>query len=808
MLQEGKLGVHPPGSLGVAFFVHAKGDCFIGRTGDGITDVLKKTGSLRLDEGGKMRAIALRQRVFSNLLEADARGHLPELLFVCCNPDQLGLYTGELTRFLENLAQRSRLKSIDDVASQVPISLVLPNGILAEQTVQTYEQQLRESMLMGRLEGVTKDMIAALLDRVVRGISLQAGGRRGTGADTTYILEAKGSLIFAGGGQPERRRIEAILSDHGYRFNHARDVPGTRIEFDKAMISTVLNVGGLIHTVKPSGELIDLRMGDLCQDPTKAEFVDRVTRAVFEVGRSAGAYTDDDVYEDIWQAHRETIFSVAGHVTSSLKTFGEALSRGLSDVKLFSNEEWILTPLCRYAARAGLTEHEELFRSLGRQVQDAMARAIRFREQGAGENGSRINPMKLAAQRNFNIELYDAGAGNMLLVGTMLDDEHLLKLELNVFLPDEQITRARLDMIRAPFPVCREVEAVADCLVGLRIERGVIHEITRRIGGRAGCSHIKELAANIVYFVASHLVRRRAGVDPLSTDYVFRLPEERFTLTKELLRDSCLAYCQTTPMGLDERIGIKRVGAEHSHPVPLGTYEPSLGVLLRDRARRFGDKTYLRYRHDEQVQALSWTDFAQSTFRIAANLLARGAGPGDRIAMISENRAEMYLFELAAMSIGAVSVPIFAGYPPPQLAYVLGHARPSRVVVSGMHQLAKIESSRHPWVQQYFCMDFDDDAKAWGALDFGELTSDGGVSPAVVDRHIDAVRPGDLCTIMYTSGTTGPPKGVQLCHRNLISQQKAVSLIWDVDEKDVLMSYLPWHHSFGGLFERYLTLYH
>jgi long-subunit acyl-CoA synthetase (AMP-forming) len=60
---------------------------------------------------------------------------------------------------------------------------------------------------------------------------------------------------------------------------------------------------------------------------------------------------------------------------------------------------------------------------------------------------------------------------------------------------------------------------------------------------------------------------------------------------------------------------------------------------------------------------------------------------------------------------------------------------------------------------------------------------------------------------MYTSGTTGPPKGVRLTHRNIISQQKAISLLWDVDKDDTFLSYLPWHHSFGGLFERFMTLF-
>jgi long-subunit acyl-CoA synthetase (AMP-forming) len=124
-----------------------------------------------------------------------------------------------------------------------------------------------------------------------------------------------------------------------------------------------------------------------------------------------------------------------------------------------------------------------------------------------------------------------------------------------------------------------------------------------------------------------------------------------------------------------------------------------------------------------------------------------------------------------------------------------------------MHQLEKIERDRYPWVEKYFCMDFDDACAAWGALDFASLTAEGGASDEEFEARLNAVRPDDLCMIMYTSGTTGPPKGVQLSHHNLLSQQKALSLLWDVNEDDVFMSYLPWHHSFGGLFERFMSLH-
>ncbi|MBN2489918.1 MAG: AMP-binding protein [Planctomycetes bacterium] len=807
MLHEGELGVHPPGALGVAFFIHASAECFIGRGGDGITQPLKDAGTLHLDASCRFRSVALRGRIFANLLEADAQDRMPEVLLVCCNPDQLGLFTAELTRYLENLSGRGRLATVEHVRREMPILLILPNGILAEQTLATFTEQLQESVLMKRLPGVDEAMQAAIFDRVVRGVSLQAGGRRGAGADTVYLLERKGLIVFAGGGETARERIETVLTAHDYPFQHARGVPGTRIEFDKAMISIVLNVGGLIHTVKADGELIDLRMGDLCKDPTKADFVGEITRAVFDVGQAAGAYPPEARYEDIWAGHRATILAHSGHVTSSLKSFRDALDAGLASIQLFSNEEWILTPLARYAGNAGLHQEQALFHALKRRVKESMARAIHRRAQGAdGAGGKRT--MKLNAQRNFAIELYEADSDKLVLIGTMLDNEHLIKLELEIFLPDEQITRSKLDMVRIPFPVCREVATLADRLVGLRIERGVINEITRRIGGHLGCSHIKELASNMVYFAASTLVGHRLGMDPNDPAFANRPPDERFELTKQLLSDSCLAYCQSTAWGLDERIGIKKIGEEYTHPIPLGEHEPSLGAVLKDRAARWADRPYLRFWKDGRPESLTFGAFAARVWQIARHLIEQGLNRGDRVVVVSENRPEMYLAEMAAMTVGAVSVPVYAAASGQTIGFILERTRPRCVVVSGAHQLTKIERARHPWIEKFHAMDFDAACRSWGAADFAELTTGGGVPEARLESHVAAVLADDLCVMPYTSGTTGTPKGVRLCHRHLISQQKGISLVWDLTENDVFMNHLPWHHAFGGLFERYMTLYH
>lgn len=861
MLKQGHIGVHPPGALGVALFMHAHADCFIGCANDGITKPLAQKGHLQLDDGQAVRQVPLAGRLFCNLLESDAHHATPELLLACCNPGQLKVLTAELTQYLASHAERGHLRTVEDIHQRVPIILVLPNGVVAEEMIETYRGQLAEAMLMDRLPGVTEQMIEAAIARIVRGVSMQAGGRRGTGTDAIYILENRGAVLVADPNhEPDSpgKRAAQILQAREYPAKLINR-PALRVEFDKAIISIVLNVGGLIHMVAPQGDLIDLRMGDLCLDESKADFVDQVTRAVYDVGTAAGAYGDHETYDEVWAGHRATILAHARHVTSSVKAFRDALAAGLKSVSLMTNEEWILTPLQRYAARAGMNAERDLFRSLAQQVQEAMARAIKRGQKSdvkgqtseVGNPGSTVQgpkSMNLTAQRNISIELFECDDEDLLLTGTMLDTEHLIKLEMMIHLADEQITRSRLDMIRTPFPVCRQVQDAAEHLVGLRIQRGVLNEIAKRVGGRIGCSHLKELATNIVYFAASYLARRRAGLNVVGFDSAHIPTEEKFRLTRTFLNGSCLAYCQTSPLELDERRGIRRVGPVHESPVSLGEYEPSLGVVLRERAARFGDRPYLRHRakaevsgHKSVVSAVnpnvkpnlnlthnpkrfelgsgedaavthSYSDFARQVFQISRHLIARDIRKGDRIAMISENRAEMFMFELAAMAIGAVSVPIYAGYPGASISYVLRHARPRLAVVSGTHQLNKIERERHSWIEAWYCMDFDDAANAWGAVDFASLTIPDGAGKAAalsdeLDSFIEAVRPDDLCMVMYTSGTTGPPKGVKLSHRNLISQQKALSLLWDVTERDVFLSYLPWHHSFGGLFERFMTLY-
>jgi long-subunit acyl-CoA synthetase (AMP-forming) len=83
-----------------------------------------------------------------------------------------------------------------------------------------------------------------------------------------------------------------------------------------------------------------------------------------------------------------------------------------------------------------------------------------------------------------------------------------------------------------------------------------------------------------------------------------------------------------------------------------------------------------------------------------------------------------------------------------------------------------------------------------------------GGSERLFSRLTAGVEPADVAFIQYTSGTTGDPKGVMLTHRNLVSQRKATEKIWEISPRSRFLSYLPWHHSYGGLSERFTVLYH
>ena len=251
----------------------------------------------------------------------------------------------------------------------------------------------------------------------------------------------------------------------------------------------------------------------------------------------------------------------------------------------------------------------------------------------------------------------------------------------------------------------------------------------------------------------------------------------------------------------------QRVGDVISCALPGRGERETVGALLARNAARFGPRAVCCTRHDGQYRSLSWAQLLDDACAFGCFLADQGVAAGDRVAVVSSNRAEMLTAEFATMSLGAIYVPLFAGYSPEQTADLLAHAEPTVVLLADGAALQRIVV---PVSVKRVVVFSHTPATPPRALGFADVLARHRPSAPrqrefMADAH--AVDPNTPCLMMYTSGTSGALKGVLLTHDNILSQRRALSTLWNITPDDRFLSYLPWHHSFGGIFEKYTALY-
>jgi long-subunit acyl-CoA synthetase (AMP-forming) len=246
------------------------------------------------------------------------------------------------------------------------------------------------------------------------------------------------------------------------------------------------------------------------------------------------------------------------------------------------------------------------------------------------------------------------------------------------------------------------------------------------------------------------------------------------------------------------------------NPLELGQPVANIGSLLLDNAERFAAAPAFAERRGGDYTTRSWDEFGEDIQRIAAYLLGLPAGRG-RIAFIAGNSYARHVFELATMASGRISVPIFAGYPPSLMAELLRFSDVDLLVSDLPAKTLALPADCLP--PRLVLLGNPDPTLGAGdavsLLWYDDLVRQVPTSAerSGLQQALRAVAPDAVCLIMYTSGTSGFPKGVQLTHRNLLSQQKALELCWRPEPGLRLLCYLPWHHSFGGLFERFFAVH-
>jgi len=232
----------------------------------------------------------------------------------------------------------------------------------------------------------------------------------------------------------------------------------------------------------------------------------------------------------------------------------------------------------------------------------------------------------------------------------------------------------------------------------------------------------------------------------------------------------------------------------------------SVGRLWQLRAEAYGSRPLFRAPSPAGVRTWTWRQVANRVEALARGLLALSEGrePG-RAAILSENCLEVALADLACFSAGIVSVMVPASATASDVEFMLRHSGVETVFVSGADQLQKVLRHRAelPALRHVVELDPASPLKDGSRHNLETLSGLGaGVQGADLARRLDAIAVDDLATIMYTSGTTGQPKGIRFSHRNIVFKRFARALaLPEIGDSDVFLCYLPLYHTFGRFLE-------
>ncbi len=236
----------------------------------------------------------------------------------------------------------------------------------------------------------------------------------------------------------------------------------------------------------------------------------------------------------------------------------------------------------------------------------------------------------------------------------------------------------------------------------------------------------------------------------------------------------------------------------------------TLNAVFFDAIRTYDKPDAMLVRAGGQWQPVSHRTIKERVRRVALGLRALGIRPGERIAILSENRPEWAIADWACLTSGIAGVPIYPSLPAEQLPYLLEDSGAAVVFTSSAAQTAKVAAirGRVPTLRKVICFDASARGQADMTLAEVEATGTGLDTPqgaAEYERAAMAIRPDDLATVIYTSGTTGEPKGVMLSHGNLQSEVVVIPDAIPVEANEIALSFLPLSHIFQRIADYYLA---
>ncbi len=244
--------------------------------------------------------------------------------------------------------------------------------------------------------------------------------------------------------------------------------------------------------------------------------------------------------------------------------------------------------------------------------------------------------------------------------------------------------------------------------------------------------------------------------------------------------------------------------------------ERTINEIFKNRAAKYGSRLAIEKKRKGAWEQAGWKEYYERARSAGLGLYELGIRHGDRVSLISENRLEWLYSDMGTLGIGACLVPIYPTLTDEEVEFIIAHSGSKVVIVENKLQYEKAIFARKkcPALEKIVVMDMSSiTMPPKFVISFNDLLRLGLIrnetDGALFDSLSQAAGPDDLATIVYTSGTTGPPKGAMITHKNIMAQIRSLSAMepqfgFDTDQT---VPFLPLSHVFERIAGHFYGMY-